>query len=64
MYFTESESVNIDIEASDDPAYVSRKKGEHIKLRIISSEAEVQNLFEMIKARYEKYYMMYLLTLL
>lgn len=54
--FAESESVNNDIEASDDPAYVSRKKGRTYQIESISSEAEVQNLFEMIKARYEKYY--------
>lgn len=54
--FAESESVENDSEASDDPAYVSRKKGRTYQIENISSEAEVQRLFKMIKSRYEKYY--------
>lgn len=54
--FAESESVDNDPEASDDPAYVSRKKGRTFKIENISSEAEVIKLFKMIRSRYEKYY--------
>lgn len=54
--FAESESVDNDSEASDDPAYVSRKKGLTYQIKNISSEIEVQKLFKMIKSRYEKYY--------
>lgn len=54
--FAESESVDNDSEASDDPAYVSRKKGRTYQIKSISSEIEVQKLFKMIKSRYEKYY--------
>lgn len=54
--FAESESVDNDSEASDDPAYVSRKKGRTYQIKNISSEVEVQKLFKMIKSRYEKYY--------
>jgi Protein of unknown function (DUF2791). len=54
--FAESESVDNDSEASDDPAYVSRKKGRTYQIKNISSEMEVQKLFKMIKSRYEKYY--------
>lgn len=54
--FAESESVDNDSEASDDPAYVSRKKGRTYQIKNISSEVEVQKLFRMIKSRYEKYY--------
>jgi Protein of unknown function (DUF2791). len=53
--FAESESVS-GSEILDDPAYVSRKKGRTYQIENISSEAEVQKLFKMIKARYEKYY--------
>jgi len=54
--FAESESVSNRSESSDDPAYVSRKKGRTYQIDNISSEAEVQKLFKMIKDRYEKYY--------
>ena len=54
--FAESESVGNDSESFDDPAYVSRKKGRTYQIENISSEAEVQKLFKMIKSRYEKYY--------
>ena len=54
--FAESESVNSGSEFSDDPAYVSRKKGRTYQIANISSKVEVQNLFKLIKDRYEKYY--------
>lgn len=54
--FAESESVNSGSEVTDDPAYVSRKKGRTYQIANISSEVEVQKLFKMIKVRYEKYY--------
>ena len=54
--FGESESASSESVSSDDPAYLSRKKGQTYQIENISSEAEVQKLFKMIKARYEKYY--------
>lgn len=54
--FGESESVSSESVSSDDPAYQSRKKGQTYQIENISSEAEVEKLFNMIKARYEKYY--------
>ena len=54
--FAESESVDNNSEISDDPAFVSRKKGRTYQIENISSETEVQKLFKMIKVRYEKYY--------
>jgi len=54
--FGESESASSDIVSSDDPAYLSRKKGQTYQIASISSEAEVRRLYRMIKDRYEKYY--------
>lgn len=54
--FAESESMGNSTEASDDPAYVSRKKGQTYQIEDISSEIEIRRLYEMIRARYEKYY--------
>lgn len=54
--FGESESASSESVSSDDPAYLSRKKGQTYQIENISSEVEVQKLFKMIKARYEKYY--------
>lgn len=54
--FAESESVQSTTEASDDPAYLSRKKAQTYQIGDISSENEVLKLYAMIKARYERYY--------
>jgi Protein of unknown function (DUF2791). len=54
--FGESESASSESVSSDDPAYLSRKKGQTYQIENISSETEVQKLFKMIKTRYEKYY--------
>lgn len=54
--FAESESMQSSMEASDDPAYLSRKKAQTYQIGDISSESEVSKLYEMIKVRYEKYY--------
>lgn len=54
--FAESEAGDTNVEATNDPAYVSRKKNlTHIILDI-SSDAEIEKLYKMIKNRYEKYY--------
>lgn len=54
--FAESEAMNNDTVVSEDPAFFSRMKGKVYEIKSISSKKEVENLFKMIKIRYEKYY--------
>lgn len=54
--FGESESASSELVSSEDPAYLSRKKGQTHQIENISSDIEVKRLFKMIKIRYEKYY--------
>jgi len=54
--FAESEVADSSTEVSIDPAYVSRKKNLTYTILNISSDAEIEKLYKMIKSRYEKYY--------
>lgn len=54
--FGESESAESRTEIRDDPAWVSRKPNLTCQIADISSEGEVERLFEMILKRYQKYY--------
>lgn len=54
--FAESEAGDNNTEAFNDPAYVSRKRNLTYTISDISSDAEIEKLYKMIKNRYEKYY--------
>ncbi len=54
--FAESDSVDNQSESSDDPAFKSRKANMTYQIADISSETEVEKLFQKIRKRYETYY--------